>query len=328
MIVKFLKKATHSFPGLGYNTNKIDRNKAELMRTANFGVLQGLNNLKPSDYINYLKARSDLNKRIVFPQLHSILSSKGTLYDKHQLTSIADAWLKEMGYGNQPYLVVFHKDTANNHVHLVTTRIDKDGRKINAAFEKVRAIKALDKVLGHDYALTYHFSTKAQFYLVMERAGFLGKDYNEEKLQARLKSHVPDKVRAAELREIFERYKDRSDFTDFVSRHYGVELVMHAADGKPAYGYSAIDHATHQVFKGSEILSLKYLQATNAVFDAEAEVGLQYTSTGAGGQAQPVTEPAPPPAYIRPVSIADDIDDEAILGRNRHRKRKARTNTR
>ena len=35
-----------------------------------------------------------------------------------------------------------------------------------------------------------------------------------------------------------------------------------------------------------------------------------------------------PPIYIRPVWIADDIDDEAINGRNRRRKKKARTNTR
>jgi hypothetical protein len=328
MIVKILKKSKGGFPGVNYNTNKVDRKKGELMLTANFGLLQGLTNLKPEDYVHYLKARSDRNSRIVFPQLHTVLSSKGNLYDKQQLTRIAAAWLKEMGYGNQPYLVVFHKDTDNNHVHLVTTRVDKDGRKINSAFEKYRAIEALDKVLGYDYGLSYRFGTSAQFYLVIERAGYPGKDYNLEKLQARLDAHSPDKVRATELREVFERYKDRPDFIDFVSRYYHVDLVMHSAAGKPVYGYSVIDHDTRQVFKGSEILSLKYLRATEPVPSTEIDSVQWSGPVDALSHDGPVSDFAPEPVYIRPISIADDIDDEAILGRNRHRKKKARTNTR
>lgn len=328
MIVRILKKSKGGFPGVNYNTNKIDRKKGELMLTANFGLLQGLNNLKAQDYVNYLKARSDRNTRIVYPQLHTVLSSKGNLYDKQQLTNIAAAWLKEMGYGDQPYLVVFHKDTANNHVHLVTTRIDKNGRKINAAFEKYRAVEALEKVLGYEYGLTYRFSTSAQFYLLIERAGYPGRDYNEAKLKARLQAHTHDKTRAAELRKVFEQHKDHPDFMDFVSRHYRVELVMHSAAGKPVYGYTVIDHDTRQVFKGSEILSLKHLPITEPVQSGVAHPIQQSGRVDTLVHDGPDSASAPQPVYIRPISIADDIDDEAILGRNRHRKKKARTNTR
>jgi hypothetical protein len=59
-------------------------------------------------------------------------------------------------------------------VHLVSTRVDKTGRKINSAFEKIRAVNLLNDVLGYTTAMSYNFSTKAQFYMVIEATlGFI-----------------------------------------------------------------------------------------------------------------------------------------------------------
>src|SRR5476649_2786039 len=149
MIVKILP-AKPTFSGVNYNTNKVDRNKGELMKVANFGPLQGLGKLRPQDYVNYLKMVSAQNKNISKPQFHAVISAKGKSYDKHALTKIAVAWLKEMGYSSQPYLIVYHKDTDNNHVHMVSTRVDRDGIKIPSDFEHRRAVKNINKVLGYD----------------------------------------------------------------------------------------------------------------------------------------------------------------------------------
>jgi hypothetical protein len=54
MIVKILSSSA-TFNGVSYNTNKVDRNKGELMKVANFGPLQGLSTLRPQDYINYFQ---------------------------------------------------------------------------------------------------------------------------------------------------------------------------------------------------------------------------------------------------------------------------------
>ena len=41
---------------------------------------------------------------------------------------------------------------------------------------------------------------------------------------------------------------------------FGVELIFHRANGhETSYGYTVIDHATKQVFKGSDILKLSEL---------------------------------------------------------------------
>ena len=45
-----------------------------------------------------------------------MISTKFQEHSKEQLTAIAEDFMQEMGYKEQPYLIVFHKDTENNHV--------------------------------------------------------------------------------------------------------------------------------------------------------------------------------------------------------------------
>src|SRR6202012_2550659 len=156
-----------------YNTDKIDRGLGGLVKVSGFGALQGLSELRPEDYKNALKAVSALNKGVKSPQFHVAISAPGKTHARYQLTAIAEEWLKLMGYVDQPYLIVFHQDTANNHVHIVSTRITKEGKTINRDFEHIRGIKNLNKVIGLDEkqevkahiakALAYRFSTMAQF---------------------------------------------------------------------------------------------------------------------------------------------------------------------
>ncbi|MGF7079721.1 relaxase/mobilization nuclease domain-containing protein [Mucilaginibacter sp. UYCu711] len=231
MIVKILSSSA-TFSGVIYNTDKIDRDKGELMLVKNFGSLQGLNSLRPEDYRNYLKMLSAQNSRVQKPQFHAAISAKGKSYDKTALTEIAKAWLREMGYGDQPYLVVFHKDTDNHHVHIVTTRVDKKGKKISNVFENVRAIQNLNKVMGIDEkysaevqiikAMGYSFSTKAQFLMILESQGYKIKEAGQhlqiikfghqlfqislDKVIAKAETFAKNQQRQKRLKAFFEKY--------------------------------------------------------------------------------------------------------------------------
>ena len=65
---------------------------------------------------------------------------------------------------------------------MVSTRVDKKGNKVDDTYEKIRSQKVLQEILNQDphletkaaleVALTYNFSTKAQFKLLLEEQGF------------------------------------------------------------------------------------------------------------------------------------------------------------
>ena len=286
------------------------------MAVGNFGPLQGLTKLRPQDYVNYLKMISALNKNVRDPQFHATISAKERAYDKQMLAKIAVTWLKEMGYGTQPYLVVFHKDTGNNHVHLVTTRIDRNGLKIPADFEKRRAVKNINKVLGYDFGFQYKFSTRAQFLMILESAGYPGVDPNEQLIRDRIDHYKLDKSRAAGIKACLMHLKLNPDYKAVLKDQYQIELVFHAAEGKSPYGYTILDHQQKIAFKGSEVLSLKELLSVNAIPASQEK------------QHEHDNENLTTASNIKSIWIADDVDDQQIHGMRRRRQKKSRTNTR
>jgi hypothetical protein len=318
MIVKILSSSA-KFSGVEYNTNKVDRNKGELMRAANFGALQSLSRLRPQDYINYLKMVAAQNKRIKKPQFHAVISAKGRAYSSKELTEIATVWLDKMGYGQQPYLIVYHKDTDNNHVHVVSLRVDKQGKKINSAYEKLRAIGNLKEVLGLDKALAYQFSTRAQFFMVMESLSLPDKEADEDAISERISKYERPVQRISELRELFRQVKHRPDFKEHLSDTHQVALIFHAAEEKQPYGYSIIDHGQKLVLKGSEVMPLRELLSahTELITASPAPSSVVYEESDYTVA-----------STIRPIWIADDVDDQQIHGMRRRRQKKARTNTR
>jgi hypothetical protein len=300
MIVKIFSQTEKSaqFPGVSYNTNKIDKSKGELMKVANFGPLQGLQQLRPEDYRNYLKMISATNKAVKYPQFHAVVSAKGREYDKQNLAVIAEQWLTAMGYGEQPYLLVYHKDTSHNHIHLVSTRVNKQGKKINDGFERIRAVQQMNMILGIDEkhtakadiakAMAYQFGTKAQLMMILESRGYtvqmedsklivikFGKRQGEVELTAieeGIKNYNPNEQRKLQLTAIFHKYAAGFDtvlvkkqgvytsgFSALLKEKFGIDLLFHASGDKPPYGYTVIDHAEKTVFKGGEIMSLKEL---------------------------------------------------------------------
>jgi len=181
-IVVKLFTTSLGFPAVEYNMNKVENGKAELMCYKNFGVLHAFNNPASLDFEHYLGAVSSLNRRSWYAQFHAVLSVKGKAVSSESLKEFVENWLIEMGYSKQPYLLFFHSDTKNNHVHIVSTSIKPTGFKISDSFNRVRAMDAVNKLLGIDVEavfkadvsslLGYKFSSLDDFSSLLHQKGY------------------------------------------------------------------------------------------------------------------------------------------------------------
>ena len=69
-----------------------------------------------------------------------------------ELQDIAREYLEKLGFGNQPYLVFKHEDIGRHHIHIVSLRVDSEGRKVSDKFEYRRS-KEITELLEQKYGL-------------------------------------------------------------------------------------------------------------------------------------------------------------------------------
>lgn len=233
MIVKVLPSSGSDFHGVKYNDKKVEKGTGELMLMKNFPSF--INETSSQQEVrDYFKSISN-NEKVKKPQFHAVISTKFQQHDKAELTKIADNLMDNMGYGMQPFVVVFHNDTDNNHVHIVSTRVDKQtGKKINDSYERLKAQKALsaamEKLYGHkpeaelDKLLNYKISSVNQLDTLLSRSGYkISKNTNDENSFNILKNGVVLRTisgseivfdnnksdnRAKQIKAILSKYKE------------------------------------------------------------------------------------------------------------------------
>ena len=152
-----------SSPGgaLYYNKEKVDRDEAE--------VIYWQKMLEPFDkhgrmdvdacmesFMPYLEANRRTSNTVFHVSLNP--SPEDRLTDE-QLREIANEYMQKMGYGEQPYIAFKHKDISREHLHIVSLRVDENGRKLPHDFEARRSMEIL-RDLERKYGL--HPSIKGQ----------------------------------------------------------------------------------------------------------------------------------------------------------------------
>ncbi len=183
MIIKILSSASQDFHGVKYNDKKMQSGDGELMAMRNFPSF--INKDSSQETVrDYFKSISQSKSgRVKKPQFHAVVSTKFREHSKEELTKIADEVMKDLGYGKQPYILVYHNDTDNNHIHIVSSRVDKTtGKKINDSYEKIRSQQALSNAMERIYGiksekklellLTYKIGTQKQLETLLNREGF------------------------------------------------------------------------------------------------------------------------------------------------------------
>lgn len=81
------------------------------------------------------------NKRTKKTVMHvSLNPSPEDVLDEYKLAVISDDYMRQLGYGNQPYIVYMHTDIDRKHLHIVSVNIDSDGVKIDDSYQKIRSV--------------------------------------------------------------------------------------------------------------------------------------------------------------------------------------------
>lgn len=207
-----------------------------------------------------------------------------------ELLDFAHRYLKEMGYAEpgQPWLIYAHHDTDNTHLHIITSRVAPDGRKIAHSHERRRSQEVIDRILGMDRqkkiaddmdaARQYTFSSFAQFKAIMVSMGYEVYKKGENvfikhggKVQRQIplaeveqlfKSGYRERARCRQLRSILKKYRDvsggKEELKKELKEKFGIDLVFFGRKDAP-YGYMIVDHAHRTVINGARVLATEQL---------------------------------------------------------------------
>ena len=140
MIAK-IGRGSNLYGALAYNQLKVEKEKGQILfankiietPTGHYSVAQLARSFDP-----HLIANRNTEK----PVLHiSLNPDPNDNVSDERFREIAERYMQEMGYGQQPFLVFKHTDIGRTHIHIVSVCVDEEGKKISDKFEKMRSMK-------------------------------------------------------------------------------------------------------------------------------------------------------------------------------------------
>ena len=199
MVVKINAPVAHCSISIRYNESKVEAGEASVLFTMNIP--------DPSNPMATFEEHERGSLRCEKMSFHaSIDPSKDDKMSDKDIEEFAKKLMEKLGYGDQPYIVYKHSDIDRVHYHIVSVRVDKEGRKINDSNERKRChqiLKDLAAEFGYkvgngqkkdsraeefgvykgftpkagnysrqiemlvSHAMRYHFTTEPQFRMLM-----------------------------------------------------------------------------------------------------------------------------------------------------------------
>jgi hypothetical protein len=130
MVVRI--KSPHSLQrALNYNEKKVQQGKAACIHAGNY--LLNPEQMNFYQKLERLQNLISLNERAKKSNtLHISLNfAPSEKFSKQNLAEMARVYMEKIGFGQQPFLVYQHHDAGHPHIHIVTTNIQADGRRID-----------------------------------------------------------------------------------------------------------------------------------------------------------------------------------------------------
>lgn len=139
MIAK-IGKGSNMYGAILYNQQKVDNENGAVLLLNK--IPDTMNGRYSTQYFNkcfepYLSANIKTEKTVRHISLNP--DPKDKVSDE-EFTEMAQEYMERMGYGTQPYIVFKHTDIDRTHIHIVSTCVGIDGRKIPDDYDHPRSM--------------------------------------------------------------------------------------------------------------------------------------------------------------------------------------------
>ena len=301
MITKKLRQAGGGrFPAGGYNEGKVLEGVADLLMARNvdgrflrqLDIMHAVGINAAGEVERYMREHSQTygNSKTQNKQFHVALSVKEHEMDRYELGEFAEKFMERMGYGGQPYFVYFHHDTGNNHVHILSTRINRYGIAISDSFDKMRMQRVTDEILGitpekeRQKLFSYGFQTEGQFLNVACSCGYNPKEETVDGVECYtfFRSHYPQftipkvevmkrmtakedslamrkrKERTRQLKAILLKYRQLS-LQQQIPEQKGKAVTQSDLEERKTMALSGLQHKDGNSFNEAEKLQMKWM---------------------------------------------------------------------
>lgn len=221
---------------INYNEHKVRIGKAELISAP--GYLKDPANLMFNEKLQRLTDLAIRNERTLVNALHVSLNfAVGENLEKDILQQIADDYMEGLGFGKQPYLVYQHHDAGHPHLHIVTTNIEPDGKRISFHLLANRASESARKQVELTYNLVKAEDQCKQQNVISKPLEQV--DYGKSEIKRSITNVVNEIVKAykftsiPELNAVLNQYNITADRGSKDSRMYEKNgLVYWVLDAK------------------------------------------------------------------------------------------------
>ena len=147
MVIKIFNPSSSMQRVLIYNFDKVDEKQAEIV--ASFNIPE----MTSPAIRNTFDAWENKNIRTKKIGFHMAVNpGKSDNMTESEVISLTKEVMESLGYGKQPIAIIRHNDTARTHYHVVSIRVDENGKKISDLKERkavLRIMKQLEPKYGY-----------------------------------------------------------------------------------------------------------------------------------------------------------------------------------
>ncbi|MCY7357499.1 MAG: relaxase/mobilization nuclease domain-containing protein, partial [Rudanella sp.] len=215
---------------LQYNEQKLQFGDATILSATNFSFPSSQHNrIQRSLELNRLAGK---NHRVQQPGIHFALSyhpsEKPT---DEQMRQVAADFMEKLGYADQPYVVYRHNDRPHPHLHIVSVKVDRHGKRISDSHIKLRCNTAR-KELEIQYRLVKAEEQNQSLPPIQSLSTGSPADQPVELANGDIKRAIGSVVRTAFTNYSFSSFED---FDGFLNQ-YGIQMNRQKGKGDQLEG--------------------------------------------------------------------------------------------